>query len=105
MTSIASSLVGTVSTQTLQTFFVNPPVALTLANTEYSYALPAGTKSFCLQNRGDGLIKFKSAAAGDYWTLFPGQPYYISNIKDTASITVYLESPKPAQTVEIISWA
>lgn len=104
MTAIASSLTATVSTQTLETPQVSN-VALTLADTEYSFALPAGTKSFALQNRNDGLIKYRTTSAGLHWTLYPGQPYYISNIKGSASVTIYLESPKAAQTVEVLSWA
>lgn len=104
MTSIASSLVGTVSTETIDT----PQVVnhdLTLANTEYSILLPTGTKTFALQNRSDGLIKLKTTAAGAHFTLFPGQPYYIANIKGSASVTIYAESPKGSQTLEIIAWA
>jgi hypothetical protein len=104
MTSIASSLVGTVSTETIET----PVVAnhtLALANTEYSVALPAGSKTFALQNRNDGLIKLKTTSGGAHMTLFPGQPYYISNIKGTASVTIYVESPKAAQVLEILAWS
>ena len=104
MTSIASSLVGTVSTETIDT----PVVAnhtLAVANTEYTISLPAGTKTFALQNRDEGLIKLKTTSGGPYFSLFPGQPYYIANIKGTASVTIYAESPKGSQTLEIIAWA
>jgi hypothetical protein len=104
MTSIASSLVGTVSTETIDT----PVVAnhtLVLANTEYMIALPVGSKTFALQNRNDGQIKLKTTPAGAHLTLFPGQPYYISNIKGSASVTIYVESPKAAQVLEIIAWS
>lgn len=104
MTSIASSLVGTVSTETIDTPIVTN-VSLALANTEYPVALPGGTKTFALQNRGEGLVKMRTVSAGNHWTLFPGQPYYLSNIKGTSSVTLYMESPKAAQTVEIIAWS
>lgn len=104
MTSIASSLVGTVSTETIETPIVVNTV-LTSANTEYAVALPAGTKTFALQNRGDGLVKMRTVSAGVHWTLFPGQPYYLSNIKGTSSVTLFMESPAAAQTVEIIAWS
>ena len=104
MTSIASSLVGTVSTETIDTPIVTT-AALILANTEYPVALPVGTKTFALQNRGDGLIKMRTVAAGDHWTLFPGQPYYLANIKGSSSVTLYMESPKAGQTVEILAWS
>ena len=104
MTSIASSLVGTVSTETIQTPLVSNTI-LVLANTEYTFVLPAGSKSYALQNRGDGLVKYRTASGGDHWTLFPGQPYYISNIKGSATVTIYLESPKASQTIEVLSWS
>lgn len=104
MTAIASSLIGTVSTETLTTPLVSI-LSMPLANTEYSFTFPAGTKEYALQNRANGLVKYKTVSLGDYWTLFPGQPYYINNIKGSATVTVYFESPKIAQTIEILSWS
>lgn len=104
MTSIASSLVGTVSTETIDTpVVVNH--TLSTANTEYTITLPTGTKTFAVQNRSDGLIKLKTVSAGAHFTLFPGQPYYLANIKGTASVTIYAESPKASQVLEIIAWS
>lgn len=104
MTSIASSLIGTVSTETIDTPLITT-AALVLANNEYAVAFPLGTKTFAIQNRGDGLVKLRSVSAGDHFTLFPGQPYYISNIKGTSAVTLYMESPKAGQIVEIIAWS
>lgn len=103
MPSIASSIVGTVSTETLQTYKVEN-ITLTLANTEYTHTLPLGTKNFCFQNRNDATVKFKSDPSGDFWTFFPGQPYPIENLKSSATITIILEATKPNQIIEIISW-
>lgn len=103
MTVVNSALIATVSTETLDTPQVNT-VNLTVANTEYSFPLPVGTKTYALQNRNDGLIKYRTTSGGAHWTLFPGQPYYINNLRAAASVTLYLESSKPAQTIEILSW-
>lgn len=103
MTAINSALIATVDPQSLEAFTVST-VSLLAANTEYSTVLPAGTKSFMIQNRNNGLVKFKHQSAGDYWTLFPGQPYFLHTIKASAAITLYLESTSPSQTVELISW-
>lgn len=104
MTLFNVSVIGTVSTQTLDAPTVQT-LLLVSADTEYSAVLPAGTKYFSFQNRDDGLLKYRSTSGGPYWTVFPGQPHPIYNIKGTATITLYLESPKSGQTVEILSWA
>jgi len=79
-------------------------VTMTLADTEYSYALPAGTKYWKIQNRDAGLIKlaFASGTSGTTWfSVWPGnqEDGYIKN--STASVTLYFQSPKAAQTLEI----
>jgi len=105
MSAINSSLLPAVATETIEDFD-NDDLSMPLANTEYSYAFPAGTLNFQFQGRTNGLIKFKRTAAGKYWTLFPGQPYFITNIKSSASaITVYFESPSTDQVVELLYWS
>jgi len=104
VTSIASSLIGTVSTETIDTPLITT-VDLTTANTEYTVAFPVGSKTFAFQNRSEGLVKLRTVSGGAHWTLFPGQPYYISNIKGSSAVTLYMESPKAAQVVEIIAWS
>lgn len=104
MTSIGSSLLPSVATETLNGFEVET-VSIPTANTVVSHTLPTATLTFALQNRDDGVVLFRHSTNGPYWTLFPGQPYYINNIKSSASITIYLESPKASQTIEVLSWA
>jgi hypothetical protein len=104
MTAINAALISTVSTQTLQGFDV-AEVSLLLANTEYTYTLPAGTKSFQLQARGNAVIKMRKTAAGPYWTFYPGQPYFPSNIVSSSTITLILESNQASTIVEIVSWS
>lgn len=79
-----------------------------LANTETSIALPAGTRSICIQNSDDGLIQFAFTATEsgtNFFTLFPGVPYHIEGISASASVTLYVQSPKTSQALQIISWA
>jgi hypothetical protein len=104
MTAINSALIATVSTQTLDGFDI-ATLALTLANTEYSYTFPAGTKGFQIQNRDHGVVKLRKTSGGPYWTFFPGQPWFPVNIKGSATISLILESPNTAQTVEILYWS
>ena len=83
----------------------NLPVPL--ANTEVFYVFPAGTKRFALQNRSDGIIKL-AYIIGDsgsvYYTVWPGDEFIENDIHYAASVTIYLQSPKASQIVEIRSW-
>lgn len=104
MTAINAALIGTVETQTFTGFDITT-VAITLANTEYTYSFPAGTKGFQIQNRNDAVIKLRKTSGGAYWTFFPGQPWFPVNIKGTAAISIILESPSAGQTVEVLYWS
>ena len=109
MSSITGALAGTLDISALT---VTTPVianqTITSANTEYSYALPANTKRFKIQNRNEGLIKlsYTSGQSGtNYWTIFPGQQYDGENISNTATLTLYYQSTKAAQLLEVVSWS
>lgn len=109
MTSVNSSLAGQLDTSGLT---VGTPtvanVAMASATTEYSYALPSGTKVFKLQNRSNGLIQFAFTATESstkYWTVFPGQQYCDARLSGSISITLYFQSPAAGQTLEVVSWS
>jgi hypothetical protein len=78
---------------------------MTLADTEYSQALPTGTTKFLVQNRGlyDTKLSFNSNQSGtNYITIKAGQVYY-EDFVDT-SRTLYFQCPTAAQVLEIIIW-
>ena len=80
---------------------------LLLANTEYSFALPAFTRLFLVQNRNRGLLKIAFVAGGtsgvDYLTIFPGNfAQWSMNVE--SPLTIYVQSPSAAQVVEINHW-
>lgn len=105
MTAIGSSLIG-VSTGNLLNGFEVDTLSLAVAGTEYTYNFPAGTKAFAFKNRDDGVLYLrKTSMSAEYWTFFPGQPYFPINISSTATISVILSSNKNSQTVEIIYWS
>jgi hypothetical protein len=104
VTAINAALIGTVETQTFTGFDITS-VAITLANTEYSYTFPAGTKGFQIQNRDTGVVKLRKTSGGQYWTFFPGQPWFPVNIKGNATISIILESTSASQTVEVLYWS
>lgn len=107
MATIGSSIVSTgfdvrVTTPTISN------VLLTTANTEVSHALPASTKMFLMQNRGNGRIQlsYTSGQSGiTFVTIWPGNIKWIDTINPSAVITIYMQSNLASQTVEIESWA
>lgn len=88
---------------------VNVPLVqiktIVLADTEYSQALPINTKRFTIQNRDNGLLKisYVTGFTTVYFSIFPGGSI-TEDLIGAANITVYLQSPKAGQTVEILTW-
>jgi hypothetical protein len=103
MTVVNSALIATVSTQTLTGFDV-ATVSIVLANTEYTYTLPSGTKAFSIQNRNNGTVYLRKVSGGDYWTFFPGTPYDPMNLKSSATVTLILSSNLANQVIEVLAW-
>lgn len=82
-------------------------INVALANTEQSYALPANTKRFFIQARGNAKIQlaFTSSQSGtNYITISPGSKYEEKSVQ-LSSTTLYFQLNKAGQEVEILSWA
>lgn len=82
-------------------------VTIAASNVEQSYALPANTKSFMVQTRGQGklLYAYSAGTSGTtYVTLNPHCFRFQSDISSPA-ITLYFQSPLAGLVVEIESWA
>lgn len=79
-------------------------ITLTLANTEYSYALPEGTKEFWLKLREEGYPLKVAMVLGDsgttYFIIQNGEVHREENLK--GAITLYFQCPASSQTAEII---
>jgi hypothetical protein len=80
-------------------------VAMTDANTEYSYALPQGTRSFTFQCRGgNAKISFTSTESGTkYISVASGMSYYEDKVNLDGK-TIYFQSPTAACVGEILAW-
>lgn len=79
----------------------------TLANTEYSYAFPVGTKRFSIRARGSAKLQLAYVSGQsniEYITIFAGAKHEEDNI-GSVSITSYFRSNKAGETVEILSWS
>lgn len=83
-------------------------VTMTDANTEYSYALPSGTKVFRMKLRSQSAsfkLSFTSGQSGTtYITVNQGGSYGESGVS-LSSKTLYFQSPTAAQTMEVISYS
>ena len=82
-------------------------VTCTLANTEYSQALSANTKSFTIKARtfSDLKISFVSGESSTtYWSIPAGSSdtQYAQAKSFSGAVTVYFQSPNAGTVVEII---
>jgi len=82
-------------------------VAMTAANTEYSQALPTGTKKVDIKLRGTtALLKiaFAVGKSGTTYITIPfGSSLHLEGM-DLTGVTVYAQSPTASQTLEILCW-
>ena len=99
-TSVAISGVNTPSIQN---------VTITLAATEETITLPAGTRRFMIKTRTENAkmqISYVSGESGtQYLTLIPGAVYKEDGIDAAASVSLYVQSNKASTVVELVSWA
>ena len=76
------------------------------ANAESSQALPVGTQQFSIANIGNGVLQV-SFTVGTSGTVFktipPGAEWEKSGINST--LTLYFQSNKASQDIEIVAWA
>jgi hypothetical protein len=79
-------------------------VAIPLANTEVSQALPANTKKFMFKSRSKSTIKFAytSGASGTTYITLPAGAVYEDDNYYT-SLTIYFQSSKMGDTLELIA--
>jgi hypothetical protein len=96
------SVGGGATTPTISNF------SAALANTEYSYVIPTSSKKFIIRVR-DGLSKMKvafalGATSTQYITVNMGSSYEVDGLSTLAGFTVYFQTNKPNQVVEIITW-
>lgn len=80
---------------------------LVTANTEVGIALPANTVRFKLKARNGGTLQvaYGSTESGTaFWTIYPGDTLEETAI-NAASLTIYVQSPKAGEIVEISTWS
>ena len=78
-------------------------VLLTSANTEVSFAFPAGTSMFRIKARGGQKFTIAYTAGGNVYTIPKKNEYCLTDIC-ADDVTIFLQSPKDSVTIEIESW-
>lgn len=85
-------------------------LTLTLADTEYSQAIPAGTRSIMFKSRNGSPLRYAfqgSKVAGptpNYLTLESGECFGKENLK-IVSLTLYCATDDAGDVVEILGWS
>ena len=77
-----------------------------LANTEYNYTFPVNTKKFKFKARGNSKIQFSftnGQSSTQYITIYPGGIYEETGLGST--VTIYFQTSKANEIVEILSWS
>lgn len=79
----------------------------TLADVEYSYSLPSGTRQFTVKVLGDSKVKYSFTASESgtlYDVLYPGAVYKEMYVNPSSSLTLYFQTSKDNETLVITSW-
>lgn len=82
-------------------------VTMTLADNEYSQALPANVSKFTVKCRTNYPVKLcftVNESNVTYITIPPGQNYWEDNLYRAAT-TLYFQCPVAAQVLEIVAWS
>lgn len=98
--------VNVVGTSNLQTTPFLANLSMPIANTEYSYAIPANTTEFRFRARAGSSIKFAYASGGTsstFYTLSRGASHEVKNI-NSVGITLYIQGDKTGEVLEITGW-
>jgi len=83
-------------------------VVMALANTEYSQALPTGTKQFLIRARDTkGLLKLaftSGESSTNYVEINRGASYATTQILPSGTLNIFFQSTQAATTAEILVW-
>lgn len=85
-------------------------VAMTAANTEYSYTLPVHTRKFMIQLRDAtivGKLAFAEGTSGTTYVTIRANGNFFENdlyTVDHSPITLYFQSATASQVAEIVYW-
>lgn len=79
------------------------------ADTETPIAIPAATRAFCVRIRGGkarGQISYLAGqTATEFMTLEYGNSYKEENLKLSTILNLYIQTNKPNQVIELLTWS
>lgn len=90
--------------------FLKPTIyslSLTTQNTEYSQALPEGTRKVLIRERSGGAdlkLAFASGQSGTVYVTIPAGSAKALDMAYLSGLTLYLQSPTNAVVAEIEAW-
>jgi hypothetical protein len=99
--------VNVIGSSNLQTTPFIANLSMPLANTEYSYAIPANTTILKFRSRESGRVRFAYISGGTsstFFTLSMGATYEVQNINSVGN-TLYFQSNKTGEVIEIEGWS
>lgn len=103
---VGSSAITTTIAGSASPVVVN--LALTLADTEYTYELPAATKQFLLRVReSDASLKLAYVlgdSASTYLTVPRGCFHSQDSLTLNAPLDLYFQTPSASRTLELLYW-
>jgi hypothetical protein len=82
-------------------------LSVPLADTEVSQAIADGTKRISIKARGNGKLRLayvSGETTTNYLTIWPGNEEVL-DIITTNGLTLYFQSSKASETIEIHTWA
>jgi hypothetical protein len=83
-------------------------VPAALANTEYSFVIPSGTKEYRFRNRDNSRIQYSFVSGTTntvYLTVKPGNIEVEKNLQLSSNLTIYFRTPKSNQNLELLLWS
>lgn len=79
-----------------------------VAGTEYSFTMPANTRRFEFKCRGIAKLQFafvSGGSASNFRTVSPGASYKEEGLVLSAPITIYFQTTKDSETLELTTWS
>lgn len=82
-------------------------VSVPLANTEVSFALPVGTKSFLIKIKNESSLmklSFDAGTSGTTYVTVNRGSFYASPAIAPSGVILYFQTTQAAQTAEVVVW-
>jgi hypothetical protein len=102
----AINIVGDITLSQLSTPTIQNITAAS-ASTEYNVVIPSNTKKYMIRNRNTGKIQYSFITGQtntNFITIMPGNTIEETGLDLTSSLTIYFETSKPNQIIEVLSW-